>query len=223
MLNDAPVTVMLPVIDMVRARHFYETRLGLQAGNLKADGKFTYLVGGTALALFPKPEGTKAEHTAVSFKVDDIAKWLGISAGAVKRYLSDALATLNAARYEAWRPRFTARNAKLQKDAPPLPARRNREHAQSGIAGFPHARRICRSGKDGDPRRPRSLLADARLAGRTDLAHSVVARRRTFEARIAQGGSRCDPAAPEPAHVPRGLARCVAVAVQGSSGQGCRG
>lgn len=73
MLNDAPVTVMLPVIDMVRARNFYETRLGLQAGKLKADGKFTYLVGGTALALFPKPEGTKAEHTAVSFKVDDIA------------------------------------------------------------------------------------------------------------------------------------------------------
>ena len=27
-------------------------------------------------------------------------------------HLSDALATLNAARYEAWRPRFTARNAK---------------------------------------------------------------------------------------------------------------
>ena len=27
-------------------------------------------------------------------KVDDIAEWLGISAGAVKRYLSDALAKL---------------------------------------------------------------------------------------------------------------------------------
>ena len=27
---------------------------------------------GTTLALFPKPEGTKAEHTAVSFKVGDI-------------------------------------------------------------------------------------------------------------------------------------------------------
>jgi hypothetical protein len=24
------------------------------------------------LALFPKPEGTKAEHTAISFRVDDI-------------------------------------------------------------------------------------------------------------------------------------------------------
>jgi predicted enzyme related to lactoylglutathione lyase len=72
MLNDASVTVMLPVIDMGRARAFYENRLGLQAGTLKPDGKFTYRVGGTAIALFPKPEGTKAEHTAVSFKVDDI-------------------------------------------------------------------------------------------------------------------------------------------------------
>ena len=73
MLNESSVTVMLPVIDMARARGFYEGRLGLQAGTLKADGKFTYDVAGTSIALFPKPEGTKAEHTAVSFKVDDIA------------------------------------------------------------------------------------------------------------------------------------------------------
>lgn len=73
MLSSAPVTVMLPVVDMERARAFYEGRLGLAAGTLKPDGKFTYTVGGTAIALFPKPEGTKAEHTAVSFKVDDIA------------------------------------------------------------------------------------------------------------------------------------------------------
>jgi hypothetical protein len=45
----------------------------LKAGNFKPDGKFEYAVGGTTLALFPKPEGTKAEHTAISFRVDDIA------------------------------------------------------------------------------------------------------------------------------------------------------
>lgn len=73
MLNDASVTVMLPVMDMARARAFYEGRLGFRAGSLKADGKFTYSVGGTSIALFPKPEGTRAEHTAVSFKVADIA------------------------------------------------------------------------------------------------------------------------------------------------------
>jgi catechol 2,3-dioxygenase-like lactoylglutathione lyase family enzyme len=73
MLATAPVTTMLPVIDMARARDFYENRLGFVAGGLKADGKFAYrCAGGATLALFPKPEGTKAEHTAVSFQVQDI-------------------------------------------------------------------------------------------------------------------------------------------------------
>ena len=73
MLNTAPVTTMLPVSDMARARAFYEGCLGLQPGGLKPDGKFVYSVGGSTLALFPKPGGTKADHTAISFKVDDIA------------------------------------------------------------------------------------------------------------------------------------------------------
>ena len=74
MLSDQQVTVMLPVKDMARARRFYEQGLGLTPGGSKPDGKFVYQCGGTELALFPKPEGTKAEHTAVSFKVPDIAK-----------------------------------------------------------------------------------------------------------------------------------------------------
>ena len=32
MLTDAPVTTMLPVVDMARARAFYEGRLGLRPG-----------------------------------------------------------------------------------------------------------------------------------------------------------------------------------------------
>jgi catechol 2,3-dioxygenase-like lactoylglutathione lyase family enzyme len=73
MLNDTSVTTMLPVKDMERARAFYEGRLGLKPGGLRPDGKFTYQVGGSTLALFPKPEGTKADHTAISFQVADIA------------------------------------------------------------------------------------------------------------------------------------------------------
>lgn len=72
MLANASVTTMLPVIDMARARAFYEGCLGLRAGNLRPDGKFEYAVGGSTLALFPKPDGTKAEHTAISFRVTDI-------------------------------------------------------------------------------------------------------------------------------------------------------
>ena len=73
MLAASEVTCMLPVKDLARARRFYEQQLGLAPQGLRPDGKFVYRVGGTTLALFPKPEGTKAEHTAVSFRVGDIA------------------------------------------------------------------------------------------------------------------------------------------------------
>lgn len=63
---------MLPLRDMARARRYYEQQLGLAPQGLRPDGKFNYRVGGTTLALFPKPEGTKAELTAVSFRVESI-------------------------------------------------------------------------------------------------------------------------------------------------------
>ena len=67
------VTCILPVKDMERARRFYDQALGLQPLGDKPDGKFVYRCGGTEIALFPKPEGTQARHTALSFRVDDIA------------------------------------------------------------------------------------------------------------------------------------------------------
>lgn len=67
------ITCMLPVKDMERARRFYDTLLGLQPVGGKPDGKFIYRCGGTEIALFPKPEGTKAQHTALSFRVVNIA------------------------------------------------------------------------------------------------------------------------------------------------------
>lgn len=73
MLAESAVTTMLPVKDMDRARAFYEGRLGLKPAGYKPDGKFVYVVGGSTLALFPKPEGTQADHTAISFQVPDIA------------------------------------------------------------------------------------------------------------------------------------------------------
>jgi hypothetical protein len=48
--------------------------LGLVPGGLRPDGKFVYRLGGTTLALIPRAEVTKAEHTAISFRVQDIAK-----------------------------------------------------------------------------------------------------------------------------------------------------
>lgn len=71
-MSTASVTTMLPVMNMSRARAFYEGCLGLKPGGFRLDGKFVYSVGGSTLALFPKPEGTKADHTAISFRVSDI-------------------------------------------------------------------------------------------------------------------------------------------------------
>jgi len=73
MLTRAPVTTILPVKDLERARDFYLNKLGLEAEGLAADGKFVLRAAGAKLGLIPKPEGTKAEHTAVSFEVADVA------------------------------------------------------------------------------------------------------------------------------------------------------
>jgi catechol 2,3-dioxygenase-like lactoylglutathione lyase family enzyme len=73
MLRGTRITTMLPVVDMERARKFYEGSLGLQPEGLRPDGKFVYRCGDALLALFPRGAPTKAEHTAVSFEVDDVA------------------------------------------------------------------------------------------------------------------------------------------------------
>jgi predicted enzyme related to lactoylglutathione lyase len=74
MLARAPMTTILPVVDMARAREFYEKRLGLGSGRAKADGKYEYRLGDATLALFQRGAATKADHTAVSFGVKDIRK-----------------------------------------------------------------------------------------------------------------------------------------------------
>lgn len=75
MLTNAPVTTMLPVTNMQRARDFYENKLGLQPRGERPNGEVVYSGGGGALlALYPRQEPTKAEHTAVSFEVDNIER-----------------------------------------------------------------------------------------------------------------------------------------------------
>jgi catechol 2,3-dioxygenase-like lactoylglutathione lyase family enzyme len=73
MLSESTVTTMLPVIDLQRARGFYEGKLGFTPEGPQPDGKFLYQCGGALLALVPKEGGTKADHTALSFEVQDIA------------------------------------------------------------------------------------------------------------------------------------------------------
>lgn len=72
MLSKAPVTTMLPVGDLDRARHFYEDQLGLQPIGAAPDGAFRYRCGNAVVALLPRPGMTPSQYTAMSFEVDDI-------------------------------------------------------------------------------------------------------------------------------------------------------
>jgi catechol 2,3-dioxygenase-like lactoylglutathione lyase family enzyme len=72
-LTSAPVTTMLPITDPLRARAFYEERLGLPFAGADAEGKLIFdLAGGAKLALTQRPEGVQAAHTVMSFEVTDI-------------------------------------------------------------------------------------------------------------------------------------------------------
>jgi catechol 2,3-dioxygenase-like lactoylglutathione lyase family enzyme len=73
MLTTSPVTTILPVVDAERARDFYTRVLGLRYAGQSGDGKHLFAIGSGTLALLQKPEGTRAEHTALSFEVADTA------------------------------------------------------------------------------------------------------------------------------------------------------
>src|SRR6185436_2951849 len=72
-LANAPLTTILPVRDLDRARRFYVDTLGLTPVGARRDGQFVLRAGdGSHVSLFRKPEGTRAEHTALSFEVGDL-------------------------------------------------------------------------------------------------------------------------------------------------------
>ena len=72
MLTHAPVTTILPVKNLDRAIDFYKNILELLPVGAKEDGKFVFSVGSGFIALIPKAEGTKAEHTAISFEIENM-------------------------------------------------------------------------------------------------------------------------------------------------------
>jgi predicted enzyme related to lactoylglutathione lyase len=73
MIAGAQVTTILPVTDVKRARRFYEEKLGLPPGREGPLGEVTYDSAGGHFALSPRETPTRAEHTVMSFEVNDIA------------------------------------------------------------------------------------------------------------------------------------------------------
>jgi len=76
MLSLAPMTTMLRVADLDRARRFYEDKLGLEPLGAAPDGALRYRCANTVLALLPRPGSEPAGHTAISFEVSDLEKEL---------------------------------------------------------------------------------------------------------------------------------------------------
>ena len=74
MLGSAPVVANIPVVDMQRAKTFYTQTLGLkQQPAVEPDAVYMDAGEGTRLFLYQRGEPTKAEHTAISFKVGDVS------------------------------------------------------------------------------------------------------------------------------------------------------
>jgi catechol 2,3-dioxygenase-like lactoylglutathione lyase family enzyme len=65
---------VLPVTDLERARKFYAERLGLRPSGERSPQDAIVLEAGhgTKLELLKRDQPTKAEHTALTFEVDDI-------------------------------------------------------------------------------------------------------------------------------------------------------
>ncbi len=72
MLINATARPTLPAVDLKRARKFYEGTLGLKViGEDPSPGIFLQAGNGTSLYIYQRG-ATMADHTAVSFEVNDI-------------------------------------------------------------------------------------------------------------------------------------------------------
>lgn len=73
MINNAPLTLILPVADMSRATTFYRDQLGMTDAGDEPSGNHLLKTGsGTTIALMPAEDGAQSSHTVLSFEVDDI-------------------------------------------------------------------------------------------------------------------------------------------------------
>jgi catechol 2,3-dioxygenase-like lactoylglutathione lyase family enzyme len=73
-LSDSPVSAVIAVSDIERARQFYEGKLGLTSGAEMPDGGRSYACGnGTELYVYPSPGNAgKSGATLAGWRVDDV-------------------------------------------------------------------------------------------------------------------------------------------------------
>ena len=75
MINNAQLTVVLPVVDVSRATGFYRDQLDLKDLGVDPTGNHVLLTGpGTKIALMPAEEGAQSAHTVLSFEIENITR-----------------------------------------------------------------------------------------------------------------------------------------------------
>jgi len=74
MLANSPIAPMLPVVNLERARSFYENKLGLPLNEAISSEEALMFDcgGGTQLGVYRRATPTQADHTAAIWIVDDI-------------------------------------------------------------------------------------------------------------------------------------------------------
>ena len=75
MINNAQLTVVLPVVDVSRAAGFYRDRLGLKDLGVDTAGNNILLSGtGAQIALMPAETGAQSSLTVLTFEVENITR-----------------------------------------------------------------------------------------------------------------------------------------------------
>jgi predicted enzyme related to lactoylglutathione lyase len=73
MLTNAKTATTLPVVDLKRAKTFYQEKLGLKTSEDVPGGVMLEAGSGQRILLYQR-ERTKADHTVIGFEVDDVEK-----------------------------------------------------------------------------------------------------------------------------------------------------
>jgi len=74
MLQDAPLYAYLPAKDLVRARRFYEEKLGFRPRQEIAGGVVYAFGKGTAAFLYPTPNAGTSKASQAFWEVDDVER-----------------------------------------------------------------------------------------------------------------------------------------------------
>lgn len=74
MLGRSQLTTIVPVVDVERARLFYEEKLGIGEGKRTAEGGLHYRTGDGSFELSPRKEPTRNPYTVMSFEVPDVER-----------------------------------------------------------------------------------------------------------------------------------------------------